>query len=599
MNNLANSITIKSNSKDSFQSTPAWSLCFLSFRVPSPINASEQISDPTAIKDAFFVTSDCISLSVSQSKSNHNPSFEAVLLSGEYNYLAKVNPGDYVLIHMADREDKIGQIADLVKNNKPVNKINQGFKGVYKVVSVRQTVQVSPESGVKKVFYQIAGSAFTELNNVIYFNPYVVPREVSDLFYMSTAFKMFFNGDKGRGKNAISLQTYMQILLTIILGYGTSKELKNASEITPNSIFRVNGRLATLMGNPDAVSFRQFYRYFFGIQKFTASNPETESVLNTIPSNAKRDNLTYKCNPEVTGQSIINPEYWNKVTGYSILSQYVNSPINELYAHFRVVPEQGGLIMPCLTFRQTPFSSLKFKKQNPEKAVTPFLTLPRWHLDASVIKAFSTGRDDSFRTNLVQIFGVPQNISGGEKIVVEQTSKKTNIALDRQDIQRSGLKPNAITTHFDFERAGGGWVSFWSKLVGDAAIGSHMKLSGTVECVGIEDDITVGDNLQIGSVVYHIESITHRCSVASNGRRNFVTTISFSQGVDDTTQDKFQVFGETVNSLYADEYQQDVDKGYNLLPSANSENLSNTSSSLDVNTDLETSLPLDNLRGRA
>lgn len=564
---LAYSIPVGDPKADSFQSVPTWLLTFLSFKNPSPIDTNpKERESATAMDNPFLVTSDCISLVVQQSKANHNPSFEATLVGGRINYLAKISPGDYVTINISHNPETISKLYAVALRSEPVNKINSGFKGVFKVTSIREVVQVEGDSGKKRINYLISGSAFTELNNIVYFNPYVTPTQVKDLFYMSTAFNAYFNGDPGQGKNALGLQTYMQLLLSIIFGTPLG-DVKDGAKITPNRAFEINGKLASIMGSPNAKSFRQFYRYYFGIQKFRGSElSEKNTVLGTVPENSNPSNQTYFCNPRVTGQSIVNPEYWNKVPGWSILSQYSNAPINELFTHFKVVPENGGMIMPCMTFRQTPFSSQKLVKNYPKQAITAFLSLPRWVLSSSIIKNYSIGRDDSLRTNFVQIFGLPQNIQKPERIITEQTSRMSNVALDRADIVRSGLRPNTWTSHFDFEKAGGGWVSWWSILIGDATIGSHMKLNGSVETVGIEQDITVGDNIQMGGIVYHIEALSHRCSVNANGSRNFSTTMAFSQGVDDSKEDEFKVYGETVNKMYSEAYGKDYGYKWNLLP---------------------------------
>lgn len=582
--NLAYTINVKptnpdGSNADSFQSTPGWMLCFLGFSVPSPIDLppsaqqrnagkanARHLSDPTEVNNPIIVTSDCIALSVTQAKEDHNPSFQATLLGGKYNYLATIFPGDYVTINMSHDESKMTTLGLSAQSLSPVNKINQGFKGVFRVVSVREAIQLDPVSGKRRLTYTVSGVAFSELNNIVYFNPYITPTEASDLFYMSEAFGTIYTNNKNNLKDAIPLQQMVGLILGVGLGKGVNGDSK--VPLSPNTFFKVSGALASLMGTPTAQSFRDFYRFYFGIQDYDPSvQLPANSVLGTIPKVKPKSHQTYNSHASINGQSLINVEFWNQVSVWSIISQYTNSPINEMFTQFKVVPENGGMIMPCLTYRQTPFSSLKLENDNPNENITTFLTLPRWNIDPSMIRSMNTGRDDALRTNFVQIFGVPQAIDQPQRVVIGQLAKNSSVAVDKDDIIRSGLKPQVITSHFDVERGTATFYSpWWSRLVGDATIGSHMKLSGSIDCVGIEQDITVGDNLQIGTIVYHIESIVHQGAINQNGARVFTTTINFTQGVDDSTEDQFKVYGQTINQMYGAEQTVDYNSGLNILP---------------------------------
>ena len=68
-------------------------------------------------------------------------------------------------------------------------------------------------------------------------------------------------------------------------------------------------------------------------------------------------------------------------------------------------------------------------------------------------------------------------------------------------LKRNGLRPHVVTSEFDtFQilhiRANGFRAPGWAKIMGDALIGGHLKMSGTINFVGIAEPIAVGDNLQ-------------------------------------------------------------------------------------------------------
>jgi hypothetical protein len=87
-------------------------------------------------------------------------------------------------------------------------------------------------------------------------------------------------------------------------------------------------------------------------------------------------------------------------------------------------------------------------------------------------------------------------------------------------------------------------------------------LNGTCSTVGIAAPIVPGDNLEYDGVVYHIESVSHSCSVSPNGVRHFITQLSLTHGcnanVDVQTQkitvNKRSKVNSTLLSLYTKWY---------------------------------------------
>jgi hypothetical protein len=89
------------------------------------------------------------------------------------------------------------------------------------------------------------------------------------------------------------------------------------------------------------------------------------------------------------------------------------------------------------------------------------------------------------------------------------------------------------------------------EIIADIMMGAHMTLTGTIEMVGIQAPICPGDNLEWDDVVFHIESVTHVCSInTNNGIKSFHTIVALSHGVSATP-------GSGVLGIYAGVYKDD------------------------------------------
>jgi len=598
-NKLGNAIEIKPNSGDSHQTSPAWMLTVLSFQNPAtneplarevetapvgiknekPSWPSQSLTNATETKDPLIITSDCISLSVEGDKGNPLGSFSATLVGGRYNYMARINNGDYVIVNIKDYEDGIFNQTDndslynRASNGQAINRAGDGFKGVYKITSVREQVSSLPNGG-QRVIYQVRGQSFTEFNNVIYFNPYIA----NSLKVASTLFYMFNISETWQNKVgiALDLQSIVSQLLEVILGKGPRlknalEELKKANKgvakeaipslaASPNGQFKIPKGLGALLNFPSVTNFNELYRMMLGIQTYRTRNLKADGKIDQgsyQPENLQpSENNYYQTDNPITGRTTIRPEYWNQSTGWSILTSYANPPVNEMFTTFRLSPE--GHVMPFFVFRQIPFSSNGFVKRNGRG--TRFLSLPRWKVDPSMVYDASFGREDNARFNFVQVFGLPFGwVPKSQQLnVAYQTANNSNLASDPADIARSGLRPYVLHNSLDFpnENAQGGSIfktPYWAKLLGDALIGGHMKLNGMIACAGLEEDIAVGDNLEYNGIVFHIEGIRHECKVEANGGKSFTTVLKLTHGVDATENNNFTVYGQTINNLYSEE----------------------------------------------
>jgi hypothetical protein len=250
------------------------------------------------------------------------------------------------------------------------------------------------------------------------------------------------------------------------------------------------------------------------------------------------------------------PQFNGQKSVWSIISQFLNPIVNEMFTTLRVSP--SGDIMPTLIARQLPFTSgmlsdqyhpkemiVSDDKHKRHKAVkngdgaspqfqtrklnfTRFTELPRWTVSPILIKSVDLGRSDALRFNFVHVVA---EAGLGDKNKTAQISRDPPIR-DDLDIDRSGLRPymvsvNCAPSDATLRRAGE-----WSYLISDIVMGQQMTITGSLDLVGVQSPICIGDNIEYDNHVLHIESVTHSFSVnMANGMTTFSTSLGLTHGM--------------------------------------------------------------------
>ena len=145
---------------------------------------------------------------------------------------------------------------------------------------------------------------------------------------------------------------------------------------------------------------------------------------------------------------------------------------------------------------------------------------------------------------------------------------QTNYDYDSNDVLRSGLRPYIVNTQFDeLTTDKKEYLSpQWAKILGDALIGGHLKMNGTITCAGIVDPIAVGDNLEDDGIVYHIEQVSHTCNInVSNGEKTFRTSIALSNGMHIDSGSSGRVYPE-MSYTNANDLREEDSKNDAILP---------------------------------
>jgi hypothetical protein len=494
----------------------------------------------------------------------------AILVETDVNYSDAVHPGDFVFVNMLNWESDARAVAIKATNNQAINEQTDGFKGFYKVQSVRKTVRVDPVTGTRTVLIKIDGFAFTEFNNTIYFNPnLILPQLLANQ-------ALFINNLSAAWANFVSLsgkpyvQEIIAFLIQSLIGSGVNPDAQsvNGLVVSPNVQFLVPlmvGKLLGISTSASNLAAKDIYNFIFGVQQYSSGQVQTlEDGMN--PSNLNGDVQRYPnfyyTDTFCGGNTVLKPEYWNQVTLWSILNQYTNSPLNELYSAFRVDPDTGN-VMPTIVFRQIPFTSEDFVGQilgigvgaaavgaaagtiiGNGVPVTQFLTLPRWKIGSESVFSADLGTDEAARVNFVQYYAKSTFSSNG--IDMSNETADGNYIFDKDDVIRSGLRPIVVQNQFeDLPTTTANFAKIWAQIYGDAVIGGHLKINGTMEIIGVVEPITVGDNLEFAGTVFHIEQVVHAAQIdPMDGKKRFRTILSLSHGVSVDSNAQGTVYSE-------------------------------------------------------
>jgi len=531
------------------QTSPAWVLTFLRWAerdtlrtLDTTVTNSFTIAGAVPNGTPLVVENDCIQLSVSDAKTVLTPSMAATLLITDVNYETELSPGDFVFVNILNWENQVRNsagtgVADRARNLQPINGIHDGFKGFFKVQSVRKVLTTDPKTGIRTYAVKITGFAFTEFNNSIYFNPYLIDQSDQNLLLFISQLGIDWAAiQSDKGLNVI--QQVLQALIQCFIGTGLTdqgRKVEGQTVFSANTHFYMPQAVGNLLGLQGLTSAKDAYNFLFGIQNYSSNSNQTLAQgMNPsgIPptATATTGRFMFTNNP-VEGVTVTKPEYWNQVKAWAILNQFTNSPLNELYTCFRVAP--NGSVMPTMVLRQIPFTTDGFSVSGTNYHVTKFMNVPRWNISPSLAFSFDLGKDEVARINFVQYYG--RSVNGPAGYDISDETARQNYIYDIDDVKRNGLRPYVVTSEFDRAPDTSAQGDFrapgWAKIVGDALIGGHLKMSGTINFVGLPEPIAVGDNLQFDNVVYHIEQLMHSAFIDQNGFKTFRTTVTLSNGV--------------------------------------------------------------------
>jgi hypothetical protein len=591
---------IKQNTTDSHQISPHWVITFVIFNTRDTKNYGKLgPADLEPVRKNLVVENDCIAVSVSTSKTNYTPVANITLTGGDINYSTQVSPGDFMLVNIVNSSEKAREIRDrAAEGKKPINKVEDGFKGVFRVNSVGKIINTDPETGQKIVRYQITAYGFTEFQNMIYYNP-ALGGEGSPLNIYSLNEKLLELLSKQR-----NVQEILEVLPLMILGLGAKNATnpkvfssKSQPYTIPSSVFNllgIEGRFAIDM-----------YRIMLGIWGNTNIGFQDKEEIADIALLQKGFNPNYNSVGSIQsikgkGRTLQGsaPAQTSPLTNVSLIDlmkRFSNDLINETYACYRLDKDLNA-VLPKLIIRQKPFTTEHF---NAEVNTTKFLSLPRWKISSDLIYSFNISKNDSLRFNFVHIVTAPMTMgSSGTPQALNNTMYPQH---DPKDIERNGLRPYTAFNNFDWI-VNGTSVSnapMWNKLCFDWVYGGHLKGNGTMSCVGIIDPICVGDNLEFEDTIYHIESINHVASIEANGLKTFRTNITLTNGIDKRSSKQGPVYPEMDFTKTLDDREYNYNNNYGTMPGySDSQDIIGRESGEEASKSISTSFTKNGLKNK-
>lgn len=532
-----------------------WCLAVIRFKNPLTYDRNSQLSFSTLYEDGvmtrgapLIIRDDCIQVQVSNTKSSHLTQLSATLIPGK-NYLSEIMPGDWIFCWMANDSPTIDNvISDVLKLN-PANGFRDGLKFMGRVGSVRRSLQQG-EGGPRTIRYNLSASGFTEFDATLFFEPHLaenIPAIGQYFAALGTQLdKLIDEGGEG-----ISVNKALVLFLDLLLGQGINKnlglpsndpELQSTAGLDAPYSYVVPGAVGALIGKtnkskPDLLSAADLIEFVYGRQTYGNSSASSATSLANPSRKADESLWGSRFNPdgaqdagsrrftgnEMLGTFLPTPPQFTDKSVWSILNQYLNPAVNEMYTCLRV--NGNGKVVPTLVARQIPFST-DLAPSDP--AVTKFLDLPRWRVHPLLVRHDDIGRSDAMRVNFVHVYGD----DGGQ--TMDPVAGQIVLAppyRDDLDIARSGLRPYMMTVaNRPSDNVDGTPAKKWMAILSDILMGQQLTLTGLIEMFGIQVPICPGDNLEWDGAVFHIESVTHSCQIEGR-RKSFVTTCALSHGL--------------------------------------------------------------------
>jgi len=513
----------------------------------------------------LVITDDCISLQIQNSKRSHTKSMSATLLQTATNYLIEILPGDHVMAWIVNNKSDFDSLLSDLDKGKPCNQFNSGLKFVGRVHTVGKTIQRDRSTGMTAAHCELQCTGFNELNTHLFFDNSLASKlQVGDsigswLATLGLNIEDLFAQAASGGVPENNVNQIIPTLLDLVVGKGPPSG-KNASAgvdtiaagvasampqtlseapysyVIPSMVGQLLNKQPSDASKPGGImAYADILELTMGVQNYSNKTDDTFQIFVPDLSRASTAQRNITTTPMLGTFLPFMPQWTNRPL-WGVFQQFLNPTVNELYTCLRA--NSDGFIVPQIVARQIPFTTDAF---TPDASVpgatssggsipyTRFLDLPRWVIPDTMLDRVSVSRSDAMRMNFIHIYG---STADQQNSVSVQYQLINNPPIrDDLDIQRSGMHPYMTTVECFVNDQVGSTPGQWMKLVADWTIGAHLALTGTISSDGIQAPICEGDNIECDGVVYHIEGVSHSASIDGEGRKNWTTTMSVTNGM--------------------------------------------------------------------
>ncbi len=527
----------------------AWALCVVRFKKRNTFDRTKLASGDqdgsvvAAELQPLVIVEDCISMMTSKTKESMSGSLVATL-KADVNYAAEIAPGDWILGWMTRTPEKIDQIVGRVGRGEPVNGFHDCLKFLGRVSSIRKQMNTSAD-GHKTVTYALQAISFQEFSSQVYWDPALQVSESAIFTYQG---RLGILVENIVAEGGIDINKIIPELIETLYGRGIPPQGSNPAGFRETQIvtghtsgtgeapfsFVVPETVGKLLGiksrskTSGVLAYADLLQRLIGRQKY-----DSEGTADQAPQTLLASKLQPRLQP-MEGLFVVAVPQFSGRTIWSVLNDYLNPPLNEIYTTLRV--DGAGSILPTVVVRQLPFSTTLYKTFKTiqgtfvlsEEEQTFFTELPRWRLPPPALLSYDIGRSDSLRFNFIHL--TAQTTAQTLPNSIGWQLANTPPIRDVQDIQRNGMRADMLTamTNLKDSRLG---VQKWMILRADISMSQQLMLNGTVNSYLIEEPICEGDNFEMDETLFHIENIVHTGSVTSDGHRRAMTTLQLSYGV--------------------------------------------------------------------
>jgi hypothetical protein len=307
---------------------------------------------------------------------------------------------------------------------------------------------------------------------------------------------------------------------------------------------------------------------FFGL-----SSNEVLSLIGVAIGLDNRDDKTFT--PSDDGQveefdfSLVGQkefQAWELSTAgtlWGMINQYLNPILNEAVVDLQAQNVgQHVLIKPAIIVRQQPFSTPNYPTifkttsvgtSNSPLPTTLLINLPTTLIPPDKVLTYDIGYSEYERTNFVEVNAQDLGVEGKS---AGNFSDLNRPQFESGSISRFGLRPK-IFMGVDYGHVRGDIdaTGIWTPFLMDWWFNKNRYASGTVELIGLNQHIAVGENIQLDeeNILCHVEGYTHNFTVDREGNRIFRTTIEFDRGIkaDSSSAQYFFIYGDAAFSQSA------------------------------------------------
>lgn len=571
------------------------------------IKVSSTNEESSKIDETMYIMSDLISVSTQKSKANPAGNFE-FKLAPTRNWVTAITPGSWCLILMSNKPitNEVFSSSGIVDN--------KSFKMMGRIESVRCATGVDGNGTIHSEYIVTGVDWGSIFNSIVYVDPLNRdPNEdnlaMSGRFGYDVYLNNAINNKNKTGKDAnpsgAGAHKYQNAYLR---GEGKA-EVKDAAKISgglyPTSKENINF-LLSLWGARDKNSPLTKKEESIANSTGLTTSPAQAFVIpldllrymNFVDNDGieLESNYIYDLIVQKSGKLIANDEYddidqstavieisaiLNMHTMWQLLSTNCNGIINELIPEIRFNSDNQPIL--ALYNRVKPFQINKqediladtnkvgdggkvVKLANNEQisiakdVIGPILS-PYKYIKKAIIATEDVimcnyGTNWRDKINFIEV-----NYSSSlYKDDYSSAVKSNGQFCDLLSIARDGLQSMIVSTSYTPKFSGHdsplSTVAYKYALK-EWFFNTHKMLNGTLELIGQDQYIQVGDNIMVRTTVLnknynfnykqkstltksyllaHVESIRHSSSVAADGARHFSTTISFVRGIitDDT-----------------------------------------------------------------